>query len=165
MLLRSIAAFIVAVYSFGGAIFYALSCIERSVLKLGLDERSEEVDDTDVRFVHASLKRLIPLLPPSNGFVIFFGTAAMIYQGFKRSWDRPSVAVIAFYWSLMGYLVTLGKIGAAVKDVQETSSDAEIEDVRRGVSRLVVRHHLGLVANLGVVVLEFVLVIAKRQEK
>ena len=164
-MLKSVASFIVAVYSFGGAIFYALSCIERSVLKLGLDEQTQAVDDEDVRFVHAALKRLIPLLPPSNGFVILFGTAAMLYQGFARKWDRASVAVLAFYWAIMGYLITFGKIGAAVADVRETSSDGKIQDVKRGVSRLIVRHHIGLVANLGTVILQFVLVIAKRPEK
>ncbi len=48
---------IVTIFSFGGAIFYALSCIERSVLKLGLNHHSQEVDEKDIRFVHASLKR------------------------------------------------------------------------------------------------------------
>lgn len=163
--MRSVASFIIAVYSFGGAIFYALSCIERSVLKLGLDQQAKEVDDEDVRFVHAALKRLIPLLPPSNGFVILFGTAAMVYQGFARGWDRASVAVLAFYWALMGYLITFGKIGAAVADVRETSSDGDIQDVRRGVSSLIVRHHIGLVANLGTVILQFLLVIARQPEE
>jgi|GEM_PF-3496338 len=161
---KLIPSLIVAIFSFGVAIFYALSCIERSVLKLGLNQHSQEVDEKDIRFVHASLKRLIPLLPPSNGFVIVFGTAAMVYQGFTRNWDRGSIAVLAFYWSVMGYLISFGTIAAAVKDVRETSSDNRIEDVRRGVARLIVRHHIGLIANLGVVIFEFILMATDAQE-
>jgi hypothetical protein len=155
---------IVTIFSFGGAIFYALSCIERSVLKLGLNQHSQEVDEKDIRFVHASLKRLIPLLPPSNGVVIVFGTGAMVYQGFTRNWDRASIAVLAFYWSVMGYLISFGKIAAAVKDVRAISSDSSIEDVRRGVARLIVRHHIGLIANLGAVMLEFILMATDARE-
>ena len=155
---------IVTIVSFGGAIFYALSCIERSVLKLGLNHHSQEVDEKDIRFVHASLKRLIPLLPPSNGVVIVFGTGAMVYQGFTRNWDRASIAVLAFYWSVMGYLISFGKIAAAVKDVRAISSDSSIEDVRRGVARLIVRHHIGLIANLGAVMLEFILMATDARE-
>ena len=154
------AALIVATFSFGGAIFYTLSCIERSVLRLGLNHQDQRVKEEDARFVHAALKRLIPLLPPSNGFVILFGTVAMVYQAGLRNWDWQSVVVMAFYWLFMGYLITLGNIAGAVRDVRETSSDADIDAVRCGVGRLVVRHHLGLVATLGTAVLELAFVIA-----
>jgi hypothetical protein len=47
----------------------------------------------------------------------------------------------------MGYLISFGKIAAAVKDVRETRSDSSIEDVRRGVARLIVRRSLGCFGN------------------
>ncbi len=149
---------IVAIFSFGTAIFYALSCIEWSTLRLALNQHTQTVKNADVRFVHAALKRLIPLLPPSNGFVILFGTAALIYQCFLRGWDGPSILILTFYWLVTGYLITFGRIAAAVMDVRKTDSQGDIGDVRRGVSRLIVRHHIGLSANLGVVGLEFALV-------
>ncbi len=151
--------FIIAIFSFGTAIFYALSCVEWSVLRLGLNQHSRAVDDNDIRFVHAALKRLTLLLPPANGVVILFGTAAMVYQGVLRGWDGASIAVLAFYWLVTGYLMTFGKIAAAVKDLRQTNSNGDIEDVRRGVSRLIVRHHIGLAANLGAVILTFVLLL------
>ena len=88
----------------------------------------------------------------------------MVYQGFTRKWDRASIAVLAFSWSVMGYLISFGKIAAAVKDVRETSSDSSIKEGRRGVARLIVQHHIGLIANLGAVMLEFILMATDARE-
>ena len=113
------------------------------------------VKDKDIRFVHRALKRLTPLLPPSNGAVIVFGTAALVYLGILNSWSWLSLFPLAFFWLVTGYLITFGRIAAAVKDLNTTSSEGAMEDVRRSVSRLIVRHHIGLVANLGTALLTF----------
>jgi hypothetical protein len=160
-MMEPVSAFVVAITSFGIGIFYVLSAIERPVWRLAFDVHSPQVDDSDTRFVHRSLKRLIPLLPPANGAVILLGTLAMLYQALLRAWDWPSLVVLVFYWAVIGYLITLGDIRGAVRNVQETSSDSEILIVRRGVGRLVLHHHMALLANLGVVVLQFVLVIGR----
>ncbi len=92
-----VAAFAVAAFSFGTAIFYVLSCVENSVLRLGLDQHSPAVADEDIRFTHKSLKRLTPLLPPANGFVILFGTAALVYLAVLNGWSWPSLLPLAFF--------------------------------------------------------------------
>jgi hypothetical protein len=148
----------IAIFSFGTAIFYALSRVEWSVLRLGLNRHSQAVKDEDVRFVHRALKRLTPLLPPSNGAVILLGTAALVYLAVVNSWSWLSILPLAFFWLVTGYLITFGRIAAAVKDLRNTSSEGAIKDVRRSVGRLVVRHHIGLVANLGTALLTFLFV-------
>lgn len=88
----ALAAFITAVFTLGTTIFYVLSCVERSVLGLVLGKNKKTISEENIRFTHASLKRLSPLLPPSNGFVILFGNMALFIQGFMRSWDILSLS-------------------------------------------------------------------------
>jgi hypothetical protein len=156
-----IAALMVAIFSVGATVFDVLSCIGRSVLRLGLDRASPQVSDADARFVHTALKRLIPLLPPSNGFVILFGTAAMIYQAVLRGWDTASIVIIKFYWMWMLGIIAVGNVRGAVDTVRTTPSDGERAAVRRGVGWLAVLRYAGLIANPGAVVLELSLVIAR----
>lgn len=59
---NALTAFIAAVFMLGTAIFYVLSCIERSVLGLVFG-KNKNITEEDIRFTHASLKRLSPLLP------------------------------------------------------------------------------------------------------
>jgi len=154
-----ITAFVIASFTLGTAIFYILSCVERSVLGLVFKRSKTEVLEENIRFTHASLKRLSPLLPPSNGFVILFGNIAMIIQGFLRSWDILSILILVVYWVLMLYIIIFKKIAEDVKNIKETPNDASIHKVTENVRRLIVQHHLGLVANLAVVVIEFVIII------
>ncbi|SFS07202.1 hypothetical protein SAMN05216559_3173 [Halomicrobium zhouii] len=159
MALELVSGVVLSLFAFGTAIFYILSRIERFVLPLAFDVDAETVDDDDVRFVHRVLKHLIPVLPPSYGFVILFGTVALLYQGFERGWDWPSVVIITYYWGISGYSLVFGDIIGAVNRVKNTSSNSDIQSVRQGVRELLVQHHLGLAANLGVVVLEFTLIV------
>ncbi|MFP4698601.1 MAG: hypothetical protein ACLFMO_07830 [Eubacteriales bacterium] len=121
-----VSSIIVTVFTFGTAIFYVLACIERSVMLLSLNPASKKVNDEEARFVHTSLKRLIPLLPPSNGFVILFGTISLIYQAVIRNWDIVSVLLIVIYCSAMLYIIFIGKIAEVVKEVRSTSSTNDI---------------------------------------
>jgi hypothetical protein len=152
-------ALVVALLSFGSAIFYVLSAIERPVWRLGLEQDSSKVSDEDARFVHMSLKRLIPLLPPSFGVVLVWGTAGMLYQAVLLGWDWATVAVPAFYWLVIGSIILFCDIRGTVRDVQEADSEGDISVVRCGVARLVRSHHLALIANFGAVVLQLALVI------
>lgn len=150
--------FIIATFTFGSAIFYCLSTIEFSVLKLAFSRGGNGVSEADIRFVHEALKRLTPLLPPSNGFVILFGTVALILQAVSHGWSWQSLVVIIFYWGIHAYIIFFGKIAVAVKNVRST--DSKKDDLRKvtgNVRHLVIQHHLGLLANFGVVILEFIL--------
>lgn len=155
---NALTAFIAAVFTLGTAIFYVLSCVERRVLGLVFIRKNQKISEDDIRFTHESLKRLSPLLPPSNGFVILFGNLALILQGVIRSWDILSILILVIYWGIMLYIIIFKKIAEDVKNIKETPSNAAIAKVTENVSRLIVQHHLGLLANLLVVILEFVVI-------
>lgn len=157
---NALTAFVTAVFTLGTAIFYVLSCVERSVIGLVFGKKEKLISEEDIRFTHASLKRLSPLLPPSNGFVILFGNIALITQGILRGWDFLSVLIIVAYWAIMLYIIIFKKIAQDVKNIKETPNDAPLSKVTENVRRLIVQHHLGLLANFLVVVLEFVLIMS-----
>lgn len=153
-------AFIVGVFTLGASIFYCLDCIERSVLRLVFRKDVKAVKVSDIRFTHAALKRLTPLLPPSNGFVILFGTAALVSQGVLRNWDFLSILPLAVYIGLTLMIIIWGDINAAIKHVNSTSSDGDLVNVQQGVEKLVLLHHAALFTNLAVVLIEFALIIS-----
>ena len=76
---------IILVFTFGTSIFYFLSLLERSVLKLAFDHDDKRVENADVDFVHRAIKRLIFVLPPTFGVVILAGSILLVIQGMSRS--------------------------------------------------------------------------------
>ena len=152
-----IVPFITATFAFGTAIFYCLSCVEKSVLKLVFSKDKTAVTEDNIRFTHKTLKRLAPLLPPANGFVILFGIGALIYQCKLHSWNLDSLSILLFYIGITLYIIFVGKIATAVKNLMTIKSDQEISLVTSNVRHLITQHHIALFANLGVVILEFAL--------
>ena len=120
-------------------------------------KNKSEVKETDIRFVHQALKRLAPLLPPSNGFVVLFGISALTYQCTLHFWDLPSLSIFLFYILMNIYIIFISKVATAIKNLKETQSDTEISKVTSNVKHLIALHHLGLLAKLGVVILELFL--------
>lgn len=149
--------FITATFAFGTAIFYCLSCIEKSVWSLAFSKNKSAITEENIRFTHKALKRLAPLLPPANGFVVLFGIGALIYQCKLQSWNLQSVSILLFYISITLYIIFVGKIATAVKNVMTIKSDQEIEIVSSNVRHLIVQHHIALFANFGVVVMELIM--------
>jgi hypothetical protein len=152
-----IVPFITATFAFGTAIFYCLSCVEKSVLKLAFSKDKTAVTEDNIRFTHKALKRLAPLLPPANGFVILFGVSALIYQCNLNSWNLGSLSILTFYIFVTLYIIFIGKIATAVKNLMTIKSDQELSLVTSNVRHLITQHHIALFANLGVVILEFIL--------
>ncbi|MEO7308903.1 MAG: hypothetical protein ABIX01_00785 [Chitinophagaceae bacterium] len=149
--------FITATFAFGTAIFYCLYCVEKSVLKLVFNKGKIVVTEDNIRFTHKALKRLSPLLPPANGFVILFGISALIYQCNLQSWNFESLSIPLFYIGITLYIIFIGKIATAVKNLMTIKSDQELSLVTANVRHLITQHHIALFANLGVVILEFAL--------
>ena len=149
--------FITATFAFGTAIFYCLSCVEKSVWKLAFSKGKSSITEDNIRFTHKALKRLAPLLPPANGFVILFGVGALIYQCSLNSWNWQSLSILIFYILVTLYIIFIGKIATAVKNLMTINSDQEIEIVSSNVRHLIVQHHIALFANLGVVIMEFII--------
>jgi hypothetical protein len=151
---------ILLLFTFGTTIFYVLLAIERRVwagsLTFGTNDHGSQ---DDVRFVHRVLKHLIPVLPPSNGVVVVGGLAAILWQCVLRGWDARSQIILGYYLALQLYIIFIGRIAAAVRDVWTTSSDGEAIAVRRGVWNLIRQHRNGLIHAAGLVILEIVVVI------
>ena len=149
---------IVFVFTFGTSIFFALSMIERSTWSLMWKPQSSDVSEGDIRFVHKSLQRLTSVLPPSNGLVILGGTTLLVIQVFERGWsewDFPSAFVLVLYWSFLLYIVLIRKNPEVVLNLRRHDSYADdIALIRADVSRVQIDHHLGLIANASVVVLQ-----------
>jgi hypothetical protein len=151
---------ILILFTFAATLFHVLLSIERPVWRIALRRGdTAEVQATELRFVHQSLKRLIPILPPSNGVAVIGGFSALIWQGALRDWDRVSVIILAFYLAGQLYIILFGKILSAIRDVWTTSSDGDLNAVRCGVRNLIRQHFNGLLHALGVLVLELSLVI------
>jgi len=148
-------ALIVSVFMLGTTIFYVLSCVENRVLKFAFDSTSNKVSEADIRFTHEALKRLAPLLPPSNGIVILVGMGGLIYQGIITNWVLSSIIIITLYILMNLYIIFIRRIAYWVNGLKSTSSNGDIKTVRANVKNLVIDHHLGLIANFLVVVLEF----------
>jgi hypothetical protein len=159
-MLTTATAPILIAFSFGATLFHVLLSIERPIWRIALPRGgTAQVDEADLRFVHQSLKRLIPVLPPSNGVAVIGGFAALIWQGIQRNWDWIAIFILAFCWSGQLSIILFGKIFSAIKDVWRTPSDGDLGDVRRGVRNLVRLHFSGLLHALGVLVLELGLVV------
>jgi hypothetical protein len=95
------------------------------------------------------LRRLIPLLPPTNGLVIVLGNGLLIRRGVRDGWTGPVLGALTWYWVINRYIMIIGRIDKDIRLVRSTPSDGDIEQVRHGVRRLVIQHHTGLVANVG----------------
>lgn len=147
-------ALIVGVFVFGFSIFYALSLIELKAWPLIFRNRGELVTDDNVRFIHASLKRLTPLLPPSNGLVILVGTTLLFMQATGESWSLAATALPVFYLSMMIGIIVIGKNPAVVFSIRSHDSSSDIADLRIDLRLVGIHHHIALFTNLTVVIAE-----------
>ena len=150
---------IVLLFLFGSSIFYTLLLIERSTWKLVSQPESASAIEQAVRFVHLSLKNLIPVLPPSNGVVVVGGLACIIWQAARLHWSWQSLGILAFWSVGQLYILTFGRIAQAMRDVWRTPSDGSLADVSRGGRRLIQEHRNGLLHALGVLLLEMWLIL------
>jgi len=153
------AVLIIALFTFGSAIFYFLLLLERKTWVLVLHPDRPMRSAEDVRFVHRALQHFIPVLPPSNGVVVVGGLAAIIWQIHLSGANMSSLAVFTYWFLGQAYIIVFGHIAAAIKDVRATPVDARLDDVARGVRNLVRQHRNGFVHAFGVLVLEVALVL------
>lgn len=151
---------ILMLFTFGASIFYVLLCIEKRTWAIAFPAKlSRPVPESEVRFVHQSLQRLIPLLPPSNGIVVVGGGGALLWQAIQRGWDWAAVLSFGFWLGGLLYIIVIGRIAAAVKDVWTTASNGELHAVNRGVKNLIRQHFNGLLHAIGVILLQLGLVV------
>jgi hypothetical protein len=146
---------VVLFFAFATGFFVVLSYIEKPVLPLMFNTASADVGDQDVRLVHAELKRIIKLAPPTMMTVMGSGTLFTIIQAWQRNFDWATLTVLAFLILSMSYIIF--NLGSRIKAVVNVSSDGDISDVRQGLGRLAALHHIGLATAGGLTLLQLFL--------
>ncbi len=149
---------IVAIFTLGFSIFYSLSLIEKRVWPIIFKDVRASVSEADIRFTHEALKRLTPLLPPSNGVVILIGTTLLILQSAEQSWSLESLSIPVFYILMMAGIVLIGKNPSVVFAIRRLDQDSPIQAVTQTIRTVGIHHHIALVTNLAVVLLQIFLI-------
>jgi len=140
---------------FGTGIFTVLSLIEKPVWRLMRDSRSERVSDADARAVHAILKRVIHMLPPTM-MVTMGGVSVLIAVQLYFGPPRATAIVAAVFFSQL--LLTLRVLFKAIRGVDSVPSDGDIRQVRDGLGALERVHHQGLLMTASTLVAQWFLV-------
>lgn len=143
---------IILFFSFATGFFAVLSYIEKPVWPLMFDAKSDAVIDSDARLIHAELKRIIELAPPTMMTVVGSGTICILLQGWLQDFSRNSLIVLVFFVLCQGYI--LSQLFSRIEAVKGTSSDGNIDAVRAGLGKLAAVHHLGLITVAGLTLLE-----------
>lgn len=139
-------------FAFATGFFVVLSYIEKPVWSLMFNSASTNVDDTQARLVHAELKRIIKLAPPTMMTVMGSGTIFTLIQTWQRNFDCASLTVLIYLGVCLSYLIL--NLNNRIKAVEEVPSDGDIGDVKKGLGRLAALHHIGLVTALGLTLLQ-----------
>ncbi|MGM0559523.1 MAG: hypothetical protein ACQETX_00455 [Pseudomonadota bacterium] len=154
-----ITALATACFAFACGIFLTLSYIEKAVWCLMRDPLSACVDDGEARLVHAQLKRVIRLLPPTMKTTMASGTLLLMLQAWQLDFAWPALIVLVFLLLGLGYL--LSQLSGRIAAVERSDSEGDIEVVRRTLGQLAALHHFGLFLAVGVVVLQVVVLAMK----
>lgn len=147
-------SWIVAIFTFGFSIFYVLSLIEKSVWPIIFAGVQKEVDETDVRITHRTLKRLTPLLPPSNGVVILVGTTLLLRQAWDLGWSWEATLLPIFYLTMMLGIVLVGKNPSVVFAIRAQDESSDLAEVKKTIRLVGIHHHTALATNLLVVLFQ-----------
>lgn len=144
-------SWIVATFTFGFSIFYGLSLIEKSVWPLIFKSQEARVAEEDVRFTLKTLRRLTPLLPPSNGVVILAGMTLLTIQSANADWSLETLILPIAYLSMMLGIVLIGKNPSVVFAIRAHDENTPIEVVRQTMRKVGRHHHTALFTNLVIV--------------
>lgn len=154
MTLTIVPTLIILFFSFATGFFAVLSYIEKPIWPLMFDAKSDAVIDSDARLIHAELKCIIELAPPTMMTVVGSGTICILLQAWLQSFSRNSLIVLMFFVLCQGYI--LSQLFSRIEAVKETSSDGNIDAVRAGLGKLAAVHHLGLTTVAGLTLLELI---------
>ncbi|MBE9064608.1 hypothetical protein [cf. Phormidesmis sp. LEGE 11477] len=155
MTLTLVPTLIILFFSFATGFFAVLSYIEKPVWPLMFDAASNTVIDSDARLIHAELKRIIELAPPTMMTVVGSGTICILLQAWLQDFSRNSLVVLTFFVIFQGYILT--QLFSRIEAVKQTSSDGSISVVRTGLGELAAIHHIGLATVAGLTLLELML--------
>ena len=126
----------------GTGVFVVLSLIEKPVWRLMWAPRSPRVSDDQARAVHAILKRVIHLLPPTMMTTMGTATILMGVLVWQTGGSAAALAVAALFFVQLGLIVA--RLFADIRGVDAVPSDGDAGAVRDGLGTLALLHHCGL---------------------
>ncbi|MFN3227705.1 MAG: hypothetical protein ACE360_15820 [Hyphomicrobiales bacterium] len=126
----------------GSGIFVVLSLMEKPVWRLMWASRSTQVADDDARAVHAMLKRVIHLLPPTMMTTMATASILMIVLLVQSGWSLAALAVAALFFGQLVLIVA--RLFRDIRGVDEVPSNGDLARVRDGLGALALLHHRGL---------------------
>jgi hypothetical protein len=126
----------------GTGIFATLSLIEKPVWALMRAPRTPRVSDAEARAIHAILKRVIHLLPPTM-MVAMAGTTVLMAVHLVQTGFAPGALALAAVF--FGQLVLIvARLSRDIAGVAGADSNGAIGPVRDGLAALALLHHRGL---------------------
>jgi len=127
---------------FGTGIFTVLSLIEKPTYALMRNRGAASVSDDEARAVHAILKRVIHLLPPTMITTMTVVSVLIGVQLYRSDFATPATVVaVVFFVQLITVVIPLFP---AIRGVDGVPSDGRIREVRDGLGTLARVHHQGL---------------------
>ena len=154
-----VAALALACFAFAAGVFATLSFVEKPVWPLMRDPASPRASDRHARLVHGQLNRMIDLLPPIMIVTMASALVLILLQLWVHGFAAFALAVVGVYLVMQGWLVArLRPRIAAVKAVASDTGD--IGAVRRGLGRLAVLHHGGLLTAATLAALQLAILVA-----
>ncbi|MFQ6549379.1 hypothetical protein AADZ90_015595 [Aestuariibius sp. 2305UL40-4] len=134
----------------GTGIFVVLSLIEKPVWRLMWAPHSAHVGDDEARKVHAILKRVIHLLPPTMMTTMGTATLLVIVLLVQTGFSTASIALATLFFLQLGLIVA--RLFKDIRGVDTVSSDGDVVAVRDGLGALTLLHHRGLLMTLSTLV-------------
>lgn len=141
-----IPALLAGLLGLGSGIFVVLSLIEKPVWRLMWAPRSPRVSNDDARTVHAILKRVIHLLPPTMMTTMGTASVLMIVLLWQTGLSGAVIAVASLFFIQLALIVT--RLFKDIRGVDEVPSDGEMSAVRDGLGALTLLHHRGLLMTI-----------------
>jgi len=139
-------------------IFTVLSLVEKPTWALMWNSAAPHVPDEAARAVHAILKRVIHMLPPTMITTMLVVSILIGFQMWRTDFaTAPVVVGLVFFPQLVSVVIPLFP---AIRGVDDVSSGGEIQLVRSGLGTLARVHHQGLAMVSSTLVAQWVLVVA-----
>ncbi|NHK27201.1 hypothetical protein FF098_004710 [Parvularcula flava] len=157
-MIDTISALATACFAFACGIFLTLSYIESPVRAVMGNPMTRTVPDEKARTIHATLNRLIRLLPPTMMTTMGTGTILLVAQAWQLDFAWEPLTVLIVLLLCLGYM--LSRLFGRIEAVKDYPSDGDIEIVREGLGKLAALHHVGLVSSALTLLLQVTLVCA-----
>lgn len=131
-----------ALLGLGTGIFVVLSLLERPVWPLMRSPASPRVSDGEARAVHAVLKRVIRMLPPTMMTTMAAVSALLVALVVATGASAGMLGVAGLFFVQLVLIAT--RLRRDIRGVEEVPSDGDAVRVRSGLATLAILHHRGL---------------------